>query len=82
MAAVTNFKCRDEEGLPIPCDAYGNNAALRCPCCGGPILATFLSNQKGSDSAHPASCVSCGLKVWAEVHEAQKRLTLHCIREK
>jgi hypothetical protein len=82
MATVTNFKCRDEKGFPILCDAYGNNAALRCPSCGGPILATFLPNQKGSDETHPASCVSCGLMIWVELDDSQKRLTLHCMATK
>jgi len=57
MATVTGFKCLDETGMPILCDAYGNNAALRCLGCGSPILITFLKNQKGSDPVHPSKPV-------------------------
>jgi len=80
MATVTGFKCLDETGMPILCDAYGNNAALRCLGCGSPILITFLKNQKGSDPVHPSKCITCGLKFWVEVNEDQNQLVLHQIK--
>jgi hypothetical protein len=28
MAAITDFRCIDSNGVDIPCDAFGNNVAF------------------------------------------------------
>jgi len=59
MARVTDFRCVDERGERVPCDAFGNNVAFNCPNCGHPILAIIYhisadrhsTNQPFADNA-------------------------------
>ena len=80
MSTVTDFKCRDESGFPVLCDAFGNNAAIRCPSCAAPILIILRKNQRGSDQSHPSTCIACGLRIWADVDLEKQRLILHQIK--
>ena len=77
MTTITGFKCIDENGFPILCDAHGNNAAIRCPGCSSPILIVARENQKGSDEAHTTQCISCGVVVWVSLENRKKRLIFH-----
>ena len=77
MPSITDFKCIDENGFPILCHAYGNNAAIRCPGCSSPILITALKNWRGSDKAHTTQCISCGVEVWVSLEGEQKRMIFH-----
>lgn len=82
MAKVTDFHCRDISGLPILCDAYGNNAAVRCPACGAPILLAFTDIiKRGSDREHPSECNACKLNVWGEMNETKQEIILHILNE-
>ena len=81
MAIITGFKCQDESGLPILCDAFGNNAAIRCPSCSAPILVIAIKNQRGSDPAHIATCIACELRIWIEVNMSKRILIVHLIKE-
>ena len=77
MVTITDFKCIDENGFPILCDAHGNNAAIRCLACSAPILITFRENQKGSDAEHTTHCISCDMELWVSLEGGQQRLVLH-----
>jgi predicted RNA-binding Zn-ribbon protein involved in translation (DUF1610 family) len=74
MATITNFRCVDDSGQNVPCDAFGNNVALRCPHCGHPVLAIAREHQRGSDVTNPAECRQCGFKGWIEPTETLIRL--------
>lgn len=80
MTRITDFSCTDQLGGSIPCDAYGNNVALRCPKCGHLILAIARPGQRGSDTEHPALCRSCRSPWWVQIDEANQRLYLHLIQ--
>jgi uncharacterized protein with PIN domain len=80
MPVVTGFHCVDEAGLRVLCDAHGNNVALRCLSCGGPVLATILPNQRGSDAQHLTECPACHSQFWVEDDQAAGRLTVHRTR--
>ncbi|MFW9874721.1 MAG: hypothetical protein ACFFG0_16560 [Candidatus Thorarchaeota archaeon] len=81
MTTVTGFKCRDEFGFPVICDAFGNNVAIRCPSCAAPILAIMRENQRGSHPDRPATCIACGSHIWAEVKLESQTLIIHRIKE-
>jgi NAD-dependent SIR2 family protein deacetylase len=77
MSKVTGFKAVDELGFPVLCDAQGNNVAIRCTSCGGPVLAVIRENQRGNSSVHPAVCPACGAKYWVSLNEVLELLTVH-----
>jgi uncharacterized protein with PIN domain len=77
MATVTDFRCVDDQGFPVLCDAHGNNAAFRCLSCGGPVLVTFRENQRGSDAAHPTECRACHARYWLEADALRELLVVH-----
>ncbi len=79
MAKVTGFNCFEPDGTHIPCDAYGNNVAFKCPKCGYPVIAVMLTNFRGSSLARPAKCpnaLDCDFKGWVEVVSAENALIL------
>lgn len=80
MTKVTDYtaKAASEE---IQADAYGNNVAFACLRCRGPVLATLTAHQRGSSSAKPTHCRSCGCKFWVDVLPDQKFLQIHRLPE-
>ncbi len=74
MAKITDYRCIDDLGKDIPCDAFGNNVALQCVKCGHPILAIALENQRGFSKDNPAICRSCGFACWITIQEEMVRL--------
>lgn len=64
---VTGFVCVDKDGNAFPCDAHGNNVAIKCPKCSHPLLITVRPNGRGSDKEHRAKCMGCGLQTWVDV---------------
>lgn len=46
-------------GGAVRADCFGNNAAVLCPGCSGPILLIARPNQRGSDAQHPVPCPAC-----------------------
>ena len=74
MSIITNFPCLDQSDNAVPCDAFGNNVALRCPRCGYPILAIARPHQRGADANNPAECRGCELRCWIEVENNRLRL--------
>jgi hypothetical protein len=74
MATITNFRCVDGAGRDVPCDAFGNNVALKCPKCGHPVVAIAREHQRGSGATNAAECRECGLKCWIEPTETNLRL--------
>ena len=81
MSKITGFRCIDEAGFPVLCDPFGNNAAIRCPSCGGPVLAILRENQRGSSDKNPSICRACDSRIWIEVKEGQELLILHRTKE-
>jgi hypothetical protein len=77
MAIITDFRCLDEDENEIPCDAFGNNVALRCPSCGYPMLAIIRENQRVSGADNPAICRGCDFQAWLSVDTSGRRLRLH-----
>jgi uncharacterized protein with PIN domain len=77
VVAVTGFNFFDEQGLRVLADIHGNNAAFRCPGCGGPVLAILREHQRGVSPNNPSECPSCASEYWVEVDEVSRRLTLH-----
>jgi hypothetical protein len=71
MAKITDFRCIDELGNEVPCDAFGNNVAVRCPRCGHPILAIALENQRGFSQDKPAACRSCRFECWITIERGE-----------
>lgn len=78
MATITDFRCVDESGQVVSCDAFGNNVAFGCPGCGHPILSIARKNQRGSSPDRPAACRKCDFRGWVEVRE--DLLQLHRMR--
>jgi hypothetical protein len=76
MAKITDFTCVDGSDNAVPCDAFGNNVALRCPKCGHPILAIILENQRGSSKQNRSVCRSCKYECWVTISE-RNQLLLH-----
>lgn len=80
MPKVTDFRCVDDAGRPVRCDAHGNNAALNFPECGHAILAVLHDgNQRGAKESNPAECRNCGLRVWVQVSLPEETLSVHVI---
>lgn len=77
MAKITGFTAQNESGIPILCDAYGNNVAFRCLKCGGPVLAVMRANQRGSSSNNPSQCPSCLEHFWVSLTKADRSLVIH-----
>ena len=57
---VTGFGCFDEQEHPVACDACGNNAAFRCPRCGGPVPAVIREYRRCSGLEKPSKCPGSG----------------------
>jgi predicted RNA-binding Zn-ribbon protein involved in translation (DUF1610 family) len=78
MTRVTDFRCVNENGDDVTCDAYGNNVAFKCRNCGHPMLAIVLpkQNRRGSNPDNPAVCRHCGFRVWVVAETAKKLLRL------
>jgi predicted RNA-binding Zn-ribbon protein involved in translation (DUF1610 family) len=78
MTKVTGFRCVDEDGDRVPCDAYGNNVAFKCSKCGHPMLAIVLpkQNRRGSNPENPAVCRHCGFRAWVVADPVKKLLWL------
>lgn len=74
MATITGFRCIDKAGLPVLCDAHGNNVAFRCLSCGGPVLATVRDSQRGSAPDRPSECGACHSNYWVRVRESSRKL--------
>ena len=83
MARVTGFRCVDERGDPVLCDAYGNNVALRCKGCGHPMLAIIIpeQNKRGSTPDNPAKCRHCGYCCWISADLERQTLTVNWLDE-
>ena len=77
LSKITGFKCIDGTGFPVLCDPFGNNVAIRCPSCGGPVLVVLRENQRGSTQEHPSVCPACESRIWVEVKDDQELLVLH-----
>jgi hypothetical protein len=76
---VTGFQCVNERGGDqVPCDAYGNNVALRCLDCGHPLLAIILpkQNRRGSSPKNRARCPHCQHSWWVSADPTKKLLTI------
>jgi hypothetical protein len=80
MAAVTGFRCVDDQGHPILADAHGNNVAFRCMGCGGPVLAVVLGHQRGSSPGNPSRCRACESEFWVAPDIQQKLITVHRVK--
>jgi len=78
---MTGFKCIDESGFPVLCDPFGNNVAIKCPGCGGPVLAILREYQRGANKESPSICPSCRSRIWVESKEDQELLVLHRVLE-
>ncbi len=76
MAMVTDFRCVDENGQDVPCDAFGNNVALSCPKCGHPVLAIMREHQRGSAPSNLAACRKKDWKGWLIVDSEKGLLRL------
>jgi predicted RNA-binding Zn-ribbon protein involved in translation (DUF1610 family) len=78
MTRVTNFHLVDEAGGRSLCDAFGNNAAFKCPKCEHPMLAIILptQNRRGSTADNPAVCRGCGFRAWLVAEPAKELLRL------
>lgn len=76
MTTITDFAAWSAS-QQVKADAHGNNVAFSCLNCGGPVLATLMANQRGSSSAKPTRCRSCGSSFWVEAQPELKRLQLH-----
>jgi hypothetical protein len=74
MATITNLRCLDERGRPVPCDAHGHNVAFVCPRCSHPMLAIARRHQRGSGPDNPATCRKCAFECWIEAHADGLRL--------
>jgi DNA-directed RNA polymerase subunit RPC12/RpoP len=72
LSEITGFRCIDDAGFPVLCDPFGNNAAIRCPSCGGPVLVILRENQRGSTRQNPSNCPACDSRIWIEVKEDQE----------
>jgi len=81
LSKITDFKCIDEAGFPVLCDPFGNNVAIRCPSCGGPVLAILREHQRGSSDKNPSNCRACDSRIWIEMKEGQELLILHRTKE-
>jgi hypothetical protein len=79
MATITKFRCTDEKGQQILCDAFGNNVAFNCSNCNHPMLAIIRENQRGSDANHPAECPNCRFSCWLEDDQVARILRLHAV---
>lgn len=77
MPKITGFTMVDTGGYPVLCDAHGNNAAFRCPGCGGPILFDYHDkNQRGASAENPSVCVACKARYVIDTDEPKSRLTV------
>jgi DNA-directed RNA polymerase subunit RPC12/RpoP len=78
MTRVTDFRCVNQEGDPVLCDAYGNNVAFKCRNCGHPMLAIVLpkQNRRGSTPDNPAVCRHCGSRFWVAADTTKKLLRI------
>jgi hypothetical protein len=82
MPRVTDFRCVDENGEKVPCDAFGNNVAFTCCICEHPMLAVMLENGRGSKPENLSVCRECGTQGWLEVDSVSDLLTLHWVQDK
>lgn len=82
MTTITGFKSTTPEGAPVLADAHGNNVALKCLTCGGPVLAVLLQHQRGSSETKPTRCQTCNASYWLEVVPAESRLIVHRLTHK
>jgi len=65
---LTNLKCVDARGRPVPFDASGGSVAFSCPRCSHPVLASTGAGQRGSSPDQPATCPKCRFDCWVEAH--------------
>ena len=77
MTVITNFNAINSKETPVAADAYGNNVAFQCTHCNGPVLATMLSNQRGTSSEKPAVCRQCAASYWIEISSEKSQLVVH-----
>ena len=78
---ITDFLVFDGDGKEIRADAHGNNVAFNCFACGFPILAVALTNQRGSDEDHPATCRGCRRKYFLDVRERSEKIYIDLVRQ-
>jgi len=76
MPTVTGFRCVDERGDSVLCDAFGNNVAFRCPDCGHPVNAIAREHHRGASPDSPAECRHCSFRGWMQVDFEGELLTL------
>jgi DNA-directed RNA polymerase subunit RPC12/RpoP len=69
MTTVTNYRCIDERGERVLCDAFGNNVAFKCSDCGHPMLAIIRRYQRGSSREKPAECPHCHFRGWMDTRK-------------
>ena len=77
MTAVTNFNAINSKETPVAADAYGNNVAFQCIQCSGPVLATMMSNQRGTSPEKPAVCRLCAANYWIQINSEKAQLLVH-----
>lgn len=65
MAKITNAKVyMHGTNEQIPCDCFGNNAAIECPACHAqPVLLIARVDQRGSSPSKSATCRSCKARI-------------------
>lgn len=80
MATITDFAVVGDDGYPLAADPHGDNVALRCMSCGGPVLAVIRDHQRGSSPDNPARCRGCGCRYWVEAIESASQLIVHRVR--
>ena len=73
MTRVTDFRCVNDNGDRVLCDAYGNNVAFKSRNCGHPMLAIVLpkGNSRGSNPDNPSVCRHCGFRAWPMLYGIQ-----------
>lgn len=79
MSRVTEFEVVDEAGNLVPADPHGNNVALACLECDGPVLAIARPDQRGSSLENPSECPACGTLTWVRVLESEARMVVHLV---
>jgi len=78
MATITDFEAKDEAGVPVKADAYGNNVALSCLKCNFPVLAIARDHQRGSSKQRAAVCRGCGSRYWISIAASERSIVVHC----
>ena len=71
MTKITDLTCRDDDGNSVPCDAYGNNAAIQCECGFPVLIVTPYKRGVGEDKAVKCRGPQCDKKVWVDISDGR-----------